>query len=243
MKTLFLDIETAPNLAYVWGLWNQNIAISQMTAHTEMLCFGARWDGTKKVIFRSVNEHGKQNMIAEIHRLLDEADVVVGWNSQNFDVKHIHREFLENGFPPPAPHRDLDLMRVVKQQFKLPSNKLDYVAQLLDVGAKTPHTGFQLWVDCMAGDAKAWRLMRKYQIQDVNLLVEIYNVIKPWIKNGPNVAAIDNINNGCRNCGSTNLQRRGQQASGRGTYQRYRCNNCGTWNRGAKTFTTQLGPM
>jgi uncharacterized protein YprB with RNaseH-like and TPR domain/predicted RNA-binding Zn-ribbon protein involved in translation (DUF1610 family) len=241
MKTLFLDIETTPNMAYVWGLWNQNIAISQLVDHTEMLCFGARWDGQKQVTFRSVHEHGKTAMLEEIHRLLDEADIVIGWNSQSFDIKHIYREFLENGFPPPAPHRDLDLMRVVKQQFRLPSNKLDYVAQLLNVGQKTPHTGFQLWLDCMAGDTKAWKLMRKYQIQDVNLLVDLYDYLKPWIKNGPNIAALQHEVNGCRNCGSNRLERRGEQLSGRGLFQRYRCKDCGTWSRGLKTFTTQLG--
>lgn len=240
MKILFLDLETTPNLAHVWGLWNQNIAISQLVNHTQVICFGARWHGTKQVIFKSIHHDGQQAMLQEMHRVLDEADIVIGWNSQNFDIKHMNREFLEHGMTPPSPHRDLDLMRVVKQQFRIPSNKLDYVAQLLGVGAKTQHTGFQLWLDCMAGDDKAWKLMRKYQIQDVNLLIDLYAELKPWIRNGPNIAALEHIHTGCRNCASTNLQKRGTQLSGRTLYQRYRCNDCGTWNRGERTYTTQL---
>jgi hypothetical protein len=60
MKTLYLDIETTPIKAYVWGLWDQNVSINQIIEPTEMLCFGARWGGSKKVIFKSVHHDGKK---------------------------------------------------------------------------------------------------------------------------------------------------------------------------------------
>lgn len=177
---LMLDIETKPIKAYVWGLWDQNVYIDQIIEPTEMLCFGARWLGEKKVTFRSVHHDGKQAMLEELHKLMDKADVLVGWNSAGFDHKHINREFLENGLMPPSPVKDLDLMSVVKANFAFPSNKLDYVAQRLGVGAKVKHSGFQLWLDCMAGDEKAWREMKKYQLQDVNLLIDLYYELLPW---------------------------------------------------------------
>jgi uncharacterized protein YprB with RNaseH-like and TPR domain len=93
---------------------------------------------------------------------MEEADVLVGWNSAAFDSKHIKREFIENGYLPPSPYKEMDLMRVVKSQFKFPSNKLDYVAQTLGVGAKVQHSGFDLWVKCMADDKKAWAEMKEY---------------------------------------------------------------------------------
>ena len=162
MKILFLDLETSPNLAYVWGLWDQNVAINQMVSSTEVICFGARWSDSDKVIFKSVHHHGKEAMLDELHRLMDEADVLVGWNSQAFDSKHIKREFVENGYLPPSPYKELDLMRVVRSQFKFPSNKLDYVSQKLGVGAKVKHSGFDLWVGCMAGNRKSWKEMKEY---------------------------------------------------------------------------------
>lgn len=239
-RILYLDLETSPNLAHVWGLWNQNVAISQLVKSTEVICFGARWHGSKQVIFKSIHHDGKAALIAEMHRVLDEADIVIGWNSQSFDIKHMYREFLQAGLTPPSPHKDLDLMKVVKSQFRMPSNKLDYVAQLLGVGAKTQHTGFQLWLDCMAGDTKAWNLMRKYQIQDVNLLVDLYEHLKPWIKTGPNIAAHNGDVAGCRNCGSERLHSRGTQVNGKSIYRRFQCQDCGTWNRGHRTLTTTM---
>lgn len=176
-----LDIETTPMQVYTWGLWDQNIGINQIIKHTEMMCFGAKWLGQKKVTFKSVHHDGKQNMLETLHEMMDQADVLIGWNSAAFDHKHIRREFLEAGLEPPSLTKDLDLMTVVKANFLFPSNKLDYVAQKLGVGAKVKHSGFELWIDCMDGKDSAWREMKKYQIQDVELLDKLYNVLLPWL--------------------------------------------------------------
>jgi DNA polymerase III epsilon subunit-like protein len=191
MKILLLDIETTPMQVYAWGLWDQNISIDQIIKPTEMLCFGARWLGQKKVTFMSVHHHGKKAMLDQLHKMMDEADVLVGWNSAAFDHKHINREFLENGLMPPSPVKDLDLMSVVKANFQFPSNKLDYVAQRLGVGAKVKHSGFSLWIKCMEGDNKAWAEMKKYQIQDVDLLVDLYDVLLPWFVGKSSVTVKD----------------------------------------------------
>ena len=225
MKILFLDLETSPNLAHVWGLWQQNVAITQLEKSTEVICFGARWLGTDKVIFKSVHHHGKQVMLDELHKIMDQADVLIGWNSAAFDSKHIKREFIENGYLPPKPWKELDLMRIVRSQFKFPSNKLDYVAQKLGVGAKVQHSGFQLWLDCMAGNNKAWSEMKEYQIQDVNLLVDLYAILLPWINNHPNMAKPADYS--CTNCGSNDLVKDGVKRQTTGILQRFQCTNCG----------------
>ena len=176
---------------YTWGLWDQNIGINQIIKPTEMMCFGAKWQGKKKVTFKSVHHDGKKAMLEELHAMMEEADALVGWNSAAFDHKHIKREFLENGMAPPSVVKDLDLMSIVKANFKFPSNKLDYVAQALGVGAKVKHSGFQLWLDCMAGDDKAWKTMKKYQLQDVNLLIDLYYELLPWFVGKGNVTSTE----------------------------------------------------
>ena len=240
MKILFLDLETSPNLAHVWGLWDQNIAITQIERSTEVICWGARWLGSEKVIFKSVHHHGKEAMLDELHKVMDEADVLIGWNSQAFDSKHIKREFIENGYLPPSPWIELDLMRVVRSQFKFPSNKLDYVAQKLGVGAKVQHSGFQLWLDCMAGIPKAWKEMKEYQIQDVNLLLDLYDILLPWIKNHPHIGVSEGRPDACRNCGHTKLKPNGSQMSGNGKFRKYLCEACGTHHRGEKLAAAVL---
>jgi hypothetical protein len=237
LKILAFDLETSPNLAYVWGLWNQNVGINQLEEVTEVLCFGARWLGSKEVVFRSVHHHGKEKMLQDLWDLFNEADAVMGWNSAGFDSKHVRREFLEAGMTPPSPWQELDLMRAVKGQFRFPSNKLDYVSQRLGVGKKTPHTGFQLWRDCMAGDEKAWGLMRKYQIQDVDLLISLHDKLLPWIKNYPQFSEAIPVWK-CRHCENRNLTKSGVYRTATLTYDRYLCDTanggCGAWLRAAQ---------
>lgn len=229
-KVLFIDIETRPHLGYVWSLWQQNVGINQLAEVGEVICYGAKWLGNKKVHFQSVHHDGKEAMLRGIHELIDEADFVVGWNSKSFDMKHLKREWLLMGLTPPSSWKDIDLMLTVRKEFKMASNKLDFVSQQLEVGAKVQHEGFQLWLDCMAGDESAWRKMKKYQIQDVLLLEPLYERLKPWIANHPNVNLYDN-SDGCPSCGSTNIERRGFDYTSVSKFQRYRC-ECGKWFRG-----------
>jgi hypothetical protein len=238
MRILFIDLETSPITAHTWGLWQQNISIKQIVESTQVICFGARWMDQKKVIFKSVHHDGKMEMLKELHALMDEADAIVGWNSKGFDHKHIRREFLEAGMLPPSPAKDIDLMLEVKRNFRFPSNKLDYVAQRLGVGAKVQHTGFDLWLGCMAGDEKSWKMMKRYQIQDVNLLLELYDKLLPWMKH-PSVPAHNGIEgDACINCGSHNIKRRGYEVLNTGKYQKFQCNECGKWMRGKSSVAT-----
>lgn len=46
-KVLFYDIETAPNLAYVWGQYDQNVV--QQYREWYLMCFGYRWEHQRKL--------------------------------------------------------------------------------------------------------------------------------------------------------------------------------------------------
>lgn len=234
-RILGIDLETAPHLAHVWSLWDQNISIGQVENWTEVICFAAKWFGDKRVDFYSVHHHSHEEMIKAAHSLLDEADIVVHYYGKRFDIPHLNREFVELGLNPPSPYRQVDLKQVVAKQFKFASNKLQHVSTKLGLEGKTPHTGFQLWLDCIAGDEKAWRLMKKYNKQDVVLLEELFERIKPWIPGLPSPALYDDSEEDvCNRCGSTDLARQGFAVTQLATYQRYLCKACGGWMRGGK---------
>lgn len=232
MRILEWDIELTPMTVHSWSLWPNFIPIQQIQQPREMLCYGARWRGEKKVQFQSVHHDGKEAMLGGLWDLLDEADALVSWNGAGFDSKHARTFFLLEGMTPPSPSKEIDLMRVVKSQMKFASNKLDWVSQQLGIGKKMPHEGFQLWLDCMAGDEKAWAKMKKYQIQDVNLLDDAYTKLLPWIVNHPNVNLYNGTSDRCHKCGGSSLVKRGYAYTGVAKYQQYRCDDCGAWPRG-----------
>lgn len=234
MKILLLDIETAPNTVHVWGLWQQNVGINQILASGHVMCWAAKWLDKGETMFESGHLTSHHNMLKHIHKLLDEADVVIHYNGTKFDIPTLNKEFVINGFPPPSPSKQIDLLRVAKSRFRFPSNKLDYVAKALGVGQKIKHAGHELWIRCLAGECEAWGEMQEYNINDVTILEKVYFKLLPWIKNHPNVGLFKDQEHVCPNCGGHVLERRGFSHTVMGKYQRYHCKGCGTWSRDKK---------
>lgn len=239
MKLLLLDIETAPNIAHVWGLFKQNIAISQLVDSSYVMCWSAKWLGQSEIYFDSVHRSKPKTMLKGIHKLLEEADAVIHYNGSRFDIPTLNKEFLLYGMPPPSTYLQVDLLRTARRQFRFPSNKLDYIAKALGVGQKTKHAGHELWVRCLAGEDAAWQEMETYNVNDVVLLEQVYYKLLPWIKNHPNHGVIDGEEHVCPNCGSDKVQKRGYSFTAAGKYQRYQCQACGTWSRSRKSEAVQ----
>jgi hypothetical protein len=231
VKLLLLDIETAPHLSATWGLFKQNVALDQLITPGYTLCWAAKWHGDKEVKFESIMT-GERQMIRRAHSLLNQADAVCHYNGTKFDVPTLQKEMLLKGLNPPAPFKQIDLLKTARSRFRLASNKLDFVAQQLGLGSKTKHKGMGLWLGCMNKDPDDWRVMEAYNKQDVVLLEKVYDRLLPWISGHPNLSAMSGADC-CPKCESTSKQARGWAISEAGRYQRFQCNNCGTWFRSA----------
>lgn len=235
MKLLLLDIETAPNLVHVWGLWQQNVGINQIIASSYVMCWSAKWYGQEDIYFDSIHQSTHKGMIKSIYELISEADAVVHYNGTKFDMPTLNKEFLLLGLSPPPPYKQIDLLRTARSSFRFPSNKLDYIAQALGLGEKTHHRGHQLWIDCMDKDSQAWAEMEEYNINDVVLLEAVYERLKPWIKNHPNHQLYTGAGGTrCPKCGSLHFQSRGFAYTSGAKYQRYQCKDCKGWFRSSK---------
>ena len=58
-KILYVDIETTPTKAYVWGLWKQNIPINMIEDDWFVLSWAAKWADEKEVLSDSMFNHYK----------------------------------------------------------------------------------------------------------------------------------------------------------------------------------------
>jgi DNA polymerase elongation subunit (family B) len=231
IKMLSLDIEMAPIETYTWSLFPKYLPIVMVNNSCYMLSWAAKWEGQREMIYKDLRD---EDMVTAMWDLLEEADAVITYNGDGFDFKHLNREFAERGLGPPTPYSSIDLYKTVKRQFKLPSNKLDYVAQHFGVGKKVSHAGFDLWRGCMSNSTKAWATMCRYNKQDVRLLPKLYKRLLPWVHNHPNLGmwTVDPQSPVCPTCSSTDLHRHGQQYNTKTqSYQRWRCNTCGTNSR------------
>jgi len=231
-----LDIETAPNVVHVWGLYEQTVSINQIIAAGYVMCWSAKWYKESGVIFDSIKKSSTKNMLKNIHSLMESADAIIHYNGKKFDIPTLQKEFLLYGMTPPATYKQIDLLSTARDQFRFTSNKLDFIAQQLGLGKKIPHTGHQLWIDCMANDMKAWKLMERYNKNDVVLLEKVYDKFLPWIKHHPNRMIYDG-KDGCPTCGGKKYQSRGFDYTKLNKYRRFRCMSCGTWFRSNKAET------
>lgn len=233
MKQLFIDIEISPSLAAVWGLWGQDINLDRLLNDSEVLSWAAKWRGEEEVWYSSLGMTSKKKMLREIYEMMDDADVIVHYNGDRFDIKILNMEFMLQGWPPPGSYKSLDMLKVMKKQFRGTSNKMDYWLKKLGLQPKVKHRGFSLWVDCMNKVPGAFEELEEYNIGDIPTLESLYDRVLPWIHNHPNRSVFDE-KLCCPTCGSAKYQSRGVYVTQAGKYNRFSCTECGKWFRGSK---------
>lgn len=237
LKILLLDIECSMAKFYGYGLFDQNIPISHIIEHPRMIAFTAKWYGKKKMYALSEYHQNRDEMLQEMHKLLDEADVVIGYNSKNFDIKWINSEFAVEGMKPPSPYKQIDIMQEAKRNFRFISRKLDYLADRILNDKKIDYSMAKMWVTVDNPDTdektrkREWDAMMKYAKKDTALLEPLLEELLPWIKM-PHPAKSNTDEVCCIACGSENLQSRGRALTLSGSYARLHCTDCGKWQRG-----------
>lgn len=242
MRLLAFDIETRPAVVATFSLFKPFIGIDQIIEDSRIFCFSYQWDGEDKVHFVSEWQQGRREMLAKMHALLDEADAVLTYNGNSFDIPWVTGELWTEGFMPPSPFDRIDLFQLVKSKTRFISKKLDFVADKILGERKVSHAGMPLWMGCMRGEKESLDKMEEYAIQDTALLLPLYYKAQGWFTTGhPNRGVIDEAERACPNCGSEKLQRRGLRHTRTGSYPRYHCQDCGAWPRSlARVSTTEM---
>ena len=239
-KILLLDIETAPVLGYVWGLWENNLSLNQVKQDWFVLSWSAKWlgDAPSKAMYmdqrNAKNMEDDSKIISGIWKLLDEADVIITQNGKKFDAKKLNARFILNGMQPPSSYKHIDTLQIAKRHFAFTSNKLEYMTDKLCVKYKKlshkEFSGFELWKECLKGNKKAWDVMKKYNIYDILSLEELYHKLIPW-DNTINFNLYRNDVEVRCSCGSKDMTKNGFFYTNVGKYQRYRCVKCGSESR------------
>jgi DNA polymerase elongation subunit (family B) len=228
-KILFYDIETAPNTAYVWGKYEQNVL--SYVKERELLSFAYKWQGSSEVI--CLTREGKssdRSLVKKLHALLSKADVVVAHNGDEFDAKIAKARMIYHDLAPLRSLCSVDTKKAAKSYFKFNGNGLNDLGQFLKLGKKMTHQGFDLWLGCMANDPKAWKTMVRYNKQDVILLEKVYNRLLPWIENQPSVSILlRGDRSACPSCNSLKVKKEGIKVLHSSYRQRMACKACGYW--------------
>jgi len=237
-KILLFDIETAPIIAHVWGLWDQRVGLNQIVQDTHLLSWTAKWHGSKELMY--MDQSGKKDItddkkiVKELAKLIDQADILVTQNGKKFDEKVIKARMAIHGLPPIGGYRHFDTYTVGKKHFRFTSHKLEYMAKALNVKHRKltvrKFDGHELWVQCLQNNPAAWAEMEKYNKLDVKVLEEIYVKMRPW-DGSISHAVFDSKAELICTCGSKDFWKDGFVHRSLGKFQRYQCKSCGRKTR------------
>jgi hypothetical protein len=234
-RVLIYDIETAPMLGYVWGLWDNNVALNQLHTDWYILSWSAKWLGDDEVMY--MDQRGAKDieddrkLLKGIWKLLDEADIVITQNGISFDQKKLNARFILQGMQPPSSYRHIDTKRLAKKHFGFTSNKLEYMTdKLCKKYKKSKHakfSGFSMWRECLNGNIEAWKEMEEYNALDVLSLEELYTKLIPW-DNSINFNVYHSSTRTYCKCGSHTFKPSGYHYTNTGKFEKFRCTECGS---------------
>lgn len=246
-RILVYDLESAPALAYTFGRWKQNIGQDNIVAEGGwIICASYKWLGEDEthLLFDTydIENASDEYVVDRLWHLYNEADAVVAHNALGFDHKVLQARCLVNHMEPLPNVKVLDTLVMAKKNFRLPSNKLDSIAELLGLGRKNPTGGIRLWVDTMNGDPVQLSKMLQYCKQDTALLEEVYMRLRTF-GTASNFNAANYYNDDeerCNICGSTELEATGRSVfTDVSEFDEIRCSNCGGIHRNRQVLNSK----
>lgn len=200
--------------------------------------FSVAWKliGHDKVNCVSVSSKNPTNdleVVKMFHSVLMDADILIGHNSDNFDLKKFNARAIYHGLPPIPKKQQIDTLKEARKHFKFTSNKLSYLAHYLGIDAKDDSPD---WNKILDGDTEELSIMREYNKKDVIVTEQLYLKLVSWMKTHPNVRPYTPIKDiegntllSCKSCNSMNYNKSGFHYTSTGKRQRYCCLDCGTW--------------
>lgn len=240
-----LDIETAPLIASTFSLWPKSgIGVDNLIEDWWIICASWKYLDKKTVHGISVlndKDRFKEDftddyaVVQKLHEVLSNCDFVVGHNISRFDLPRINTRFIKHGLPPVPKTKIIDTYKIAKREFNFTSNRLDYIAKFLGVGAKKENPK-GLWQRVLQGNKKAVRDMLAYNKQDVVINEKVYLALRSF-DNSTNMSNyVDDRSLGkkllCPKCGSNHIKKQGLRVLASGKFQQYQCLDCGGWSRG-----------
>lgn len=233
-KILILDIETKLIPLLAFGIRDQYIDLKQIVDIRDSArlihCIGLKWLGERKVTMLTEWDDGYFEMIERTRDFLDQADAVVGFNHENFDMAKMRGQFALLGIDYPKPPTNIDIFKTVRKM-GFPSSKLDYIAQAFGIGQKVKHPGLEMWRGALSGCPKAQRKMAKYCVGDVRLTELVYNRLLPYLDNYPHLR--ERSGHSCAKCEAP-VTSQGWKRTKHYRIQSLKCTSCGSWQQGKR---------
>lgn len=213
-RILVLDVERISGITqqHYWDrgdLKNRYVHHETVVRHPRTTIFCAKWYDSDDVIqLAEWDKGGRKVFLKRIHRIMSQADIMVGHNIDNADVPWLKGDLhIEAGLPPLPPFKTVDTLKVLRREFKsgAPFKSLDAFCQIVGLQAKTDHYDRDAMERAVTEKSTEDRdRLVSYCAGDVIATQGLLDYLRPHIKNHPALFVDgEGAMNTCNRCGST----------------------------------------
>lgn len=186
---------------------------------------------TKCLSVSSKDVFNDEHVVREFHKVLENSDILVGHNSDAFDLKKLYARFIYYGLPDLPPKQTVDTIKLARKKAKFTSNSLAYLCQFFNLPVQK--TESPNWRKIKEGCAEELSYMRHYNRLDVEATEQLYLRLRAYAPNHPNLAVYDKPKDiagmplkTCGNCGSHDIEVCGKKYMKTKSVDVWRCNEC-----------------
>lgn len=247
-RILILDVERLDGITqqHWWDrgdLKNRYIHHETIVREPRTTIVCAKWYDQPDIIrLTEWDKGGRRTFLRRVHRLVAEADILVGHNIDNADVPwllgdfhlprvgHTHRPNLPT-LPDP---KTVDTLKVLRRKFKsgAPFKGLDAFCQIVGIPSKTDRYDREAMERAATGSLEDRERLVDYCAGDVLATQWLYDWQRPHIKNHPAlfVDGQDKLTT-CHACGHETRPLAKRYVANVMTYTMHKCGSCGWHGR------------
>lgn len=250
-KIVSFDLEVAPAMGWFYPPLYET-RILKVKERQKLMSFAWQEVGEEKIDALNLSHMKGYNknpfddklLTQELHKVMSEADILLGQNSDNFDIKMANYFFIMNGLEAIPPTKSIDTKKIAKRYFRFMSNSLDNLSEELGYEGKTEITYKDLWVPAFLGQSEdAWKLMDEYCKNDVQQTTNIYLKMRGFMRTHPSLSRISGEYDACPVCGSLDFRVKAYRTSNTARYRQYFCNTHLGYFRDRVAFTEDDGDV
>ena len=245
-RVLILDVELSKAIYYAFPSYKPvKLNLKDKIQDQFMLTAAWKWWGEDETHLVTVLDDKKRlrkdptddyHVVKTLCEQVEKADIVIGHNSDAFDIKHLAFMAYTHGLDALPVTHSIDTLKQARKRFKNDSLSMDEICKRRGLTHKTdvPNKN-QVWNDATDGCPEAIQIIGDYNIDDVDVQEEMFEDMLPWMVNIPSLHLKEGAESKgriCAACGEEHdFQWRGYWYNKQRTtkHRRFKCMSCGTW--------------
>lgn len=212
-KILIYDIETSRSNFKAFWTGKQYLGHNQMKSEPTIISVSWKWLGEEKVkhLTWDMKTHSDEKLLEKFLKVYNKADMVVGYNNNNFDNRWINARALKYNLFVNVYVKSFDIIKHSKRLFRIPSYAMAYLAKYIGVTLKQSHEGILMWDMIEDGtpeeQAEYMQKMIDYNVGDIITTEEIFLKIRKYMGHTIHVGKFQGGEKySCPHCGGENVE-------------------------------------